>query len=185
MWACVCVWGGYFAGSDSLAEDLQRSGRCGLPCTFAARLLTRPTHPPTCFPQFWMEARPDWYSIYAQRQPPPPQGDEEQAQQPQDDPTAGGSGGGRNSTWQPPRVSASGLLRKWEATQRLLLEARIKKRQRREAWLLQQYGGVKPDTAEAAQLLAGDSGGGCSHGGCRSCEAPQGSHQHTHVHVHA
>lgn len=134
--------------------------------------------------QFWREARPDWYSLYAQRLPP------EQRQQLQqelaEDEEQGGGGGGRgpdstssSSAWEPPGFSATALLCKWEASRRALAEARLRKRQRREAWLLQQYGGVKPELAEGQQLLANGGGGSCSHAGCASCQSAQhGGHSH-------
>lgn len=136
-----------------------------------------PLHPA----QFWSTERPDWYALYSQRQSYAQQaaaagGDEEAA--------GGGSGGGGSSgDWKQPPFSATTLLRKWEAAQRELLEARIRKRQRREAWMLQQYGGVKPDTADEAAALLANGGDACSRGGCRSCEAPPGGRQHVHVHA--
>ncbi len=147
--------------------------------------------------QFWSEARPDWYALYAQRLPAEQRqrlqqeqgGDEEQGgggggndSRPTGGPSSGaGPRGGSGSssdggssgsgTWEPPGFSATSLLRKWEASRRALAQARLRKRQRREAWLLQQYGGVKPETAEGQQLLANGGGGGCSHAGCASCQS--------------
>ena len=124
--------------------------------------------------QFWSEARPDWYSLYAARQQRQDEeqqrgGDAEQAAAQQ---AAGG--------WDPPTLSITSLLRRWEASRRALMEARIAKKRRREAWMLQQYGGVAPDAAEGTPLAAN----GCGHGGCGSCEAAA-HHHHHHHHEHA
>lgn len=137
--------------------------------------------------QFWSEARPDWYALYAQRLP---LAQRQQLQQEEgQDEERGGSGGGESrgtsggngsgDIWEPPRFSATSFLCKWQAARQALTEARLRKRQRREAWLLQQYGGVKPELAEGQQLLENGGGASCSHAGCASCQSAQHSgHPH-------
>ena len=127
--------------------------------------------------QFWSEERPDWYALYAKRIRPQQQQQEEgleEGQKQQRPPaegsatTSSSSGGG--GSWHPPTFSLSSLLRRWDLSREALQASRAAKQQRREAWMLQQYGGVRPETAEQQQLLA-NGGDSCSHSGCRSCEA--------------
>ncbi|PSC69063.1 S-acyltransferase 23 [Micractinium conductrix] len=118
--------------------------------------------------QFWSEARPDWYSLYARRSPG------QQAAQQQPDAEQGGQGPSSSepsngcSSWRPPALSATTLLRRWDAAATALQASRVAKRQRREQYMLQQYGGV---SAEAAERQALAPGGGCNSGACASCEA--------------
>lgn len=130
---------------------------------FSALLNARSTGAP--YLQFWSEARPDWYSLYVQRQHLPPQvGDRLRQGQPQQ------QAAGQPGSWRPPALSYTRFLHKWDEAAAALQASRIARRQRKEQWLLQQYGGVKPDAAEQQQLMA-NGAGGCAHGGCRSCDA--------------
>ena len=130
-----------------------------------------------CSLQFWNEERPDWYALYSKRNRPQQQqqqeqdegleeGQNQQRPAPEGAATSSSSGG----SWQPPTFSFTTLLRRWDLSREALQASRAAKQQRREAWMLQQYGGVRPETAEQQQLLA-HGGGSCSHSGCRSCEA--------------
>ncbi|KAL4457408.1 hypothetical protein ABPG75_012273 [Micractinium tetrahymenae] len=117
--------------------------------------------------QFWSEARPDWYSLYVQRQHLPAHARQQMLQhvQGQQQPAAEQPG-----IWRPPALSYTRFLHRWDEAAAALQASRVVRRQRREQWLLQQYGGVKPETAEQQQLLASRAGS-CSHGGCQSCDA--------------
>lgn len=132
-----------------------------------ARCSSEGAHLPACL-QFWSEARPDWYSLYARRSPG------QQAAQQQPDAEQGGQGPSSSepsngcSSWRPPALSATTLLRRWDAAATALQASRVAKRQRREQYMLQQYGGV---SAEAAERQALAPGGGCNSGACASCEA--------------
>lgn len=133
---------------------------------------THNTHPVPCAApglQFWGEARPDWYALYIKRQQyqgaVPEPDDPEQPGPPQ-----GSAGASGEAPWHPPAFSVTSLLRRWELTREVLLASRQAKRERREQWLLQQYGGVRPGSAEQAAAAA-NGGAGCSHAGCSSCEA--------------
>ncbi|KAL4853541.1 Ankyrin-1 [Chlorella vulgaris] len=111
--------------------------------------------------QFWSEARPDWYALYVQRR---------QGRQPdagQGEGQAGSSAA--SSPWRPPFLSVAALLRNWEQARSALHASRRAKQQRREQWMLQQYGGVTAAVAEQQGLIAD------GHAGCRSCEG----HHHT------
>ncbi|EFN58648.1 hypothetical protein CHLNCDRAFT_140901 [Chlorella variabilis] len=114
--------------------------------------------------QFWGEARPDWYALYIKRQQyqgaVPEPDDPEQPGPPQ-----GSAGASGEAPWHPPAFSVTSLLRRWELTREVLLASRQAKRERREQWLLQQYGGVRPGSAEQAAAAA-NGGAGCSHAGC-------------------
>jgi hypothetical protein len=117
--------------------------------------------PPSCLLQFWSEARPDWYALYVQRR----QGGQPDAGQGEGQ--AGSSAA--SSPWRPPFLSVATLLRKWEQARSALHASRRAKQQRREQWMLQQYGGVTAAVAEQQGLIAD------GHAGCRSCEG----HHHT------
>ena len=114
----------------------------------------RPHQPPAlvlpspCCLQFWSTARPDWYAVYAQRQ----------LQQQGN----GGGGAGAAGSWSPQAGSVTALLRRWDEARLALHASRRARQQRKEAWLLQRYGGGE---------AAGEAH--CAHAGCRACETPE------------
>lgn len=73
----------------------------------------------------------------------------------------------------PPRVSITTLLRNWEEREALLHQARAEARRKREAWLLETYGGVKDGHMHEDKSQQDDARPCCSHGG-------HGHHQHHH-----